>query len=154
MIALSLSAISDVSAASGSGKGGSGSGGGGGKSGSGGGGSWGNKIRVKCEVRGVGERSKISVNIAGFRGRYVASVTNIGKVTIKSKAKVAVSRQVEFDFDSDPEDISQGATAIPHNFIVNSSVLVVVRNAKTRVKVAVAHIRGLCTNRDEESEND
>jgi hypothetical protein len=172
-MALSLSAVRDVSAASGPGGGGSGGGGGnsgpgsGGSGGSGGGGNsgpggggkngggggskgggrWGNTVWASCEVSGAGERSKISAGIVGNKGKYFARVVNANRVKIDSKAKTAVSRrtEVEFEFDSDPSDISQGATAIPPNFIVNGYVHIYVRNAKTKVNVGA--VRVTCANR-------
>jgi hypothetical protein len=73
-------------------------------------------VEVKCERRS--NRSKISVdgnNLA--RGRYTARVTSGGN-SRTSPARQSVGDEVEFDFDSNRNDIAAGATAIPANFIV------------------------------------
>jgi hypothetical protein len=80
-------------------------------------------IEVKCETRG-NYRSKISVDGTGLTGTYYAIVYSAPPYTtaVRSKLpnKVAnSSHQVEFDFDSNPYDISQGATKISPTFIKN-----------------------------------
>lgn len=82
----------------------------------GGGGASGGPLRVSCERRS--NRSKISVdgnNLA--RGSYRARVTSGGN-SVTSAAKKTVGDEVEFDFDSNRNDIAAGATAIPASFIV------------------------------------
>lgn len=72
-------------------------------------------LRIRCEVRS--DRSKISVdanNIAS--GTYKASVTS-GGVEIFSGELDTIGDEVEFDFDSENDDIDEGATAIDANFI-------------------------------------
>lgn len=84
--------------------------------GGGGGGGGGGPIKVTCELRS--NRSKISVdgnNLA--RGSYRARVTSGGK-SVTSPARNSVGDEVEFDFDSNRNDIAAGATPIPANFIV------------------------------------
>ncbi len=78
-------------------------------------------VDVKCEVRNG--RSKVSVDGSGLSGTFQATVTS-GGVTVKSAPQAAdpVSREVEFDFDSNRADIAAGATAIPRTFIQNSRV--------------------------------
>ena len=76
-------------------------------------------LRVRCEVRG--NRSKISVdgkrikNFSGLVHAVVTSTNGLGEVS--ADFKPIVLRQVEFDFDSDDDDIMDGAKAIPADFI-------------------------------------
>jgi hypothetical protein len=75
-------------------------------------------LRLRCEVRPG--RSKISVdgnNLTPRNGTFSARVT-AGDVTFASRTETAVDDEVEFDFDSEPDDIQVGATAIPATFIV------------------------------------
>lgn len=73
--------------------------------------------RVRCEVR-TGRRSKISVdgNNLAVGGSYSARVRSGGN-TASSPMAAAIGDQAGFDFDSNPADIAQGATAIPRSFI-------------------------------------
>ena len=82
-------------------------------SGPGGGGD--NSITVSCEKRPG--RSKISVDGRNLpSGSYRARVTSGGN-TKTSVARRTVGDEVEFDFDSNANDIAAGATAIGANFI-------------------------------------
>ena len=104
-------------AASGSGSGGSDNSG----PGSGGGENGDDSLRVRCEVRGT-SRSKISVdgrNLAA--GSYRARVQS-GSNTAVSGLQPTIGDEVEFDFDSQPNDIAAGATAIARNFNRNGRV--------------------------------
>ena len=93
-------------------------------------------IRVRCERRTNPNRSKISVdgnNLAA--GTYTARVRAIGG-TVNAPPQQAVSGQVEFDFDSNPNDIANGATPIASTFIVSRTgpdVLGVILNAAGQV---------------------
>lgn len=78
-------------------------------------------LRVRCERRS--NRSKISLdgnNLSprngSFRGRVKASGG-----TVTSRSKRAVGDEVEFDFDSNPNDVAAGATQIPASFITARS---------------------------------
>ena len=74
-------------------------------------------IRLRCERRP--SRSRISVDASGLvpgNGRFRARVTAAGG-TVTSPLKRALGGQAEFDFDSNPNDIRAGATAIPATFI-------------------------------------
>ncbi len=73
--------------------------------------------RVRCEVR-TGRRSKISVdgNNLAAGGSYSAVVRS-GTNMASAPATAAVGDEAEFDFDSNPADIAQGATAISRTFI-------------------------------------
>ena len=71
--------------------------------------------RVRCERRS--NRSKISVdgnNLAA--GSYQARVTSGGN-TATAPGQSTVGDEVEFDFDSESDDIAAGATAISASFI-------------------------------------
>lgn len=94
-------------------------------------------VAVKCEVRNG--RSKASVDGSGVRGRYIAKLRS-GGVTVASKPKTAdpISREVEFDFDSNPNDIRAGATAIAPNFIKNAKVTGGIYGATTGALIAQA----------------
>jgi hypothetical protein len=74
-------------------------------------------IRLRCERRS--NRSRISVDASGLvpsTGRFRARVTAAGG-TATSPLRRAVGGQAEFDFDSNPNDIRAGATAIAASFI-------------------------------------
>lgn len=74
-------------------------------------------LRVRCERRS--NRSKISVdgnNLRPRNGRFRARVRAAGG-TVTSATKRAVGDEAEFDFDSNRNDIAQGAKRIPANFI-------------------------------------
>ena len=78
-------------------------------------------LRVRCERR-TG-RSKISVdgnNLAPRNGTFRARVKAAGG-TVTSRAKRAIGDEAEFDFDSNPNDIAQGATRISSMFIARRS---------------------------------
>lgn len=72
-------------------------------------------IRVTCEKRA--DRSKISVDGNGLAtGAYKAIVIS-GANSKTSAAKPTAGDQVGFDFNSQPNDIAAGATAISTTFI-------------------------------------
>ena len=84
-------------------------------SGPGSGGGSGSAISVSCEKRS--SRSRISVDGRNLpSGSYTARVTS-GANSKTSPARRTVGDEVEFDFDSNRNDIAAGATAIPANFI-------------------------------------
>jgi hypothetical protein len=90
-----------------------------GPGGGGGGGGGGGPITVKCEKRP--NRSKISVDGRNLpSGSYTARVTS-GSNSRTAPAQRTVGDEVEFDFDSNQNDIAAGATAIPANFILVSA---------------------------------
>ncbi len=72
-------------------------------------------ILVICERRE--NRSKVSVSAKNLSaGRYAAEIAS-GVNTAASPLKNTTGDEVEFDFDSDPGDIAEGATAISPGFI-------------------------------------
>ena len=76
--------------------------------------------RLRCEVRSG--RSKISLdgnNLSPRNGTFTARVEAAGGTATASAT--AVGDEVEFDFDSERDDVAQGATMIAPNFIVARS---------------------------------
>ena len=74
-------------------------------------------IRLRCERRS--NRSKISVdgsNLSPAGGAFRARVRAAGG-TATSGTRQAVGGEVEFDFDSDPGDVREGATRIAASFV-------------------------------------
>ena len=71
-------------------------------------------IRVQCERQASPARSKISVdgnNLVPQNGAFQARVTAAGG-SVTSPTRQAAGDEVEFDFDSNPNDVAEGATAI------------------------------------------
>lgn len=92
-------------------------------------------MRITCEVR-AGKRSKISVDGYGVSGRYYARAYSGGVWTRPSRVLMAnANHQVEFDFDSDPGDIREGATAIPYNFIKGAKIVGSIRKYGTNALI-------------------
>jgi hypothetical protein len=84
-------------------------------SGPGSGGGGGGAISVSCEKRS----SSYRVSVDGRNlpsGSYTARITS-GANSKTSPARRTVGDEVEFDFDSNRNDIAEGATAIPASFI-------------------------------------
>ena len=78
-------------------------------------GRWHGDRRDHCERRA--DRSKISVNGKGLAsGSYRARVTS-GANTATAGPRSTVGDEVEFDFDSAPDDVAAGATAIAGTFV-------------------------------------
>ena len=80
-------------------------------------------LRVKCEVRD--NRSKASVDGRNLGpGDYRAVISN-GSATVRAAGTMNVAGQAdeaEFDFDSNRNDIADGATEIPAGFITGGMV--------------------------------
>lgn len=75
--------------------------------------------RVRCDLR-QGRRSKISVdgrNLSPAGGTFSARARS-GANSVTAPAALAVGDEAEFDFDSNRNNIAQGATAIASDFIV------------------------------------
>jgi hypothetical protein len=76
-------------------------------------------LRVSCELR-AGRRSRVSVdgnNLAPRNATFRSRIAS-GANTAASGLVTAVGDEAEFDYDSNPADIAQGATAIARSFIV------------------------------------
>ena len=77
-------------------------------------------VKVTCEKRS--SRSRASVDGSSLvQGSYRA-VLRSGTRTARSTFEPAIGDEAQFDFDSNPNDIADGATAIPANFIVDGRV--------------------------------
>jgi hypothetical protein len=77
-------------------------------------------VRVQCEQRNG--RSKVSVDGNNLRpGTYQARILSAPN-SAAAPAKASVGDEVEFDFDSNPNDVASGATSIPAAFIQNRRV--------------------------------
>ena len=74
-------------------------------------------VKVTCEKRP--NRSKVSVDGSNLNGNLYRAVTKSGDHTRRSDLQQAVGDEAQFDFDSNPNDIADGATPISANFIVN-----------------------------------
>jgi hypothetical protein len=75
-------------------------------------------VRVRCEVRSDRSRGSVDGNNLA-RGNYYA-VFSSGANSAQSPVEASQGDEAEFDFDSNPRDIRQGATPIAKNFIVNN----------------------------------
>lgn len=91
-------------------------------------------LRLRCERRFDPARSKISVDGRNVlpNAIYTARVIS-GTNQATARPKAAVGDEVEFDFDSNPNDIRAGATRIAANFIRNGSVRAAIFNAAGNV---------------------
>lgn len=88
-------------------------------------------VKLGCEKRSA--RSKVSVDGNNLRaGTYFAVVTSGGN-TVQSGMASTVGDEVEFDLDSNPNDIAQGAVPIAANFIVDGRVAAQLRDAAGNV---------------------
>lgn len=78
------------------------------------------EVRVKCEQRldkdGVAERTKISVDAKDLAdGIYTVTVSSASMVSVGGL--VPFGDEIEVDFDSNPNDVAAGATAIEPDFV-------------------------------------
>lgn len=97
-------------------------------------------ILVKCEKRS--NRSKVSVDGNDLvPGNYSAKIIS-GDNTKQSAPKTSNGDEAEFDFDSDPANVAQGATRITRSFIQGGKVTGQLINAKG---FTVAQTTSTCT---------
>ena len=97
-------------------------------------------LRVQCERSTNPDRSKISVDandLAPQNGVFHARVTAAGG-SATSPVQQAGGDEVEFDFDSNSNDVAQGATAISSTFIAARSEADVVGELLTEAGQVVA----------------
>ncbi|MCX8049481.1 MAG: hypothetical protein N3A55_07455 [Methylohalobius sp.] len=97
----------------------------------------GTKILVICERRS--NRSKISVNGKNLIPGAYSAVVNSGTNTASAPLQSTSGDEVEFDFDSDPGDIAEGATAIAPDFI-QGTVSARLLNQRGEVVAAVSNV--------------
>ncbi len=85
-------------------------------------------LKISCEKRGT--RSKVSVDGNNLRpGAVHFAIVSSGGNQAQSGVAAVVGDEIEFDFDSNPADIAQGATPIAANFIVDGRVSAQLRDA-------------------------
>ncbi len=100
-------------------------------------------VRVTCEKRT--NRSRISVDGNNLVAGSYRAVARSGTASVASRFEAAVGDEAEFDFDSNPADIAEGATAIAPNFIVDGRVRGYILNAAgqrvTPVVEAICRVR-------------
>ncbi|MBN8508782.1 MAG: hypothetical protein J0L57_09250 [Burkholderiales bacterium] len=78
------------------------------------------ELRVTCEKRA--SRSKASVDGSDLAAGQYRAVLRSGTNVARSGWQAAVGDEAQFDFDSRPADIAEGATAIAPDFIVDGRV--------------------------------
>jgi hypothetical protein len=100
-------------------------------------------VEVRCEKRSG--RSKASVDGNNLRTGQYRAVLKSGTRTARSDYASTVGDEVQFDFDSAPNDIAEGATAIAAGFIVDGRVrayLVNTNNERvTPIVTAICRVR-------------
>jgi hypothetical protein len=100
-------------------------------------------VEVRCEKRSA--RSKASVDGSNLRRGQYRAVLKSGTKTKRSPFEQTIGDEVQFDFDSNANDIAEGATAIPADFIVNGRVRGYLVNTSgervTPVVTAICRIR-------------
>jgi hypothetical protein len=77
-------------------------------------------VDVRCEKRS--NRSKASVDGSNLASGQYRAVLKSGTRTARSPYDQTIGDEIEFDFASNPNDIAEGATAIPADFIVDGRV--------------------------------
>ena len=77
-------------------------------------------VRVTCEKRPF--RSRASVDGSQLRPGLYRAVLKSGTHVARSQFEQAVGDEAQFDFDSNQGDVSEGATPIGAQFIVNGKV--------------------------------
>ena len=88
-------------------------------------------LKISCEKRSA--RPKVSVDGNNLRaGTYFAIVTS-GANTVQSGMASTVGDELEFDFDSNSNDVVQGAAPIAANFIIDGRVAAQLRDAAGNV---------------------
>ena len=77
-------------------------------------------VQVTCEKRN--SRSRASVDGSNLAGGSYRAVLKSGTKTARSTPAAAIGDEAEFDFDSNPNDVAEGASPIPANFISDGRV--------------------------------
>ena len=81
-------------------------------------------VEVRCEKRIAPARSRVSVDVRNIApGTYVAVIAS-GANTAASAQQGTIGDEVQFDFDSNPNDIAAGANVISKTFIQGTQVVV------------------------------
>jgi hypothetical protein len=97
------------------------------------------ELRVRCETRGT-SRSKISMdaknlNVGNYRGQVIS-----GGNSSFSDLTASTGDEWSNDWDSNPADIAQGATAINALFIQNNKVSAVLFDNAGNPVISVANV--------------
>lgn len=99
-------------------------------------------VSTSCVYMASGvPRSIVVVKGKGMRGKFYARVYSLTEQTwVISEIKKSAGRRgfVTFVFDSDPEAIAKGATAITPNFNKNEEVAGTLRDAETNGRIGLA----------------
>jgi len=100
-------------------------------------------VDVRCEKRS--NRSKASVDGSNLASGQYRAVLKSGTRTARSPYDQTIGDEIEFDFASNPNDIAEGATAIPADFIVDGRVRGYLVNASnqrvTPIVTAICRVR-------------
>ena len=100
-------------------------------------------LRVTCEKRA--SRSKASVDGSDLAPGQYRAILRSGTSSARSGWQVAAGDEAQFDFDSRPADIAEGATAISPDFIVDGRVRGYLMDASgarvTPVVTAICRVR-------------
>jgi hypothetical protein len=82
-------------------------------------------VRVRCETRATPARARISIDGSGLIAgkKYYARAVSAGRRVDAPLAAAGANGQAGFDFDSNPNDIAAGATAIRSGFITDNQVV-------------------------------
>lgn len=100
-------------------------------------------LDVRCEKRS--SRSRASVDASNLADGSYRAVLRSGKSSVASGYAQADGDEAEFDFDSNPNDVAEGATRIGSGFIVDGRVSAWVVNASgqrvTPVVKAICRVR-------------
>ncbi|WP_022947384.1 hypothetical protein [Methylohalobius crimeensis] len=108
------------------------------------------KIFVSCERET--DRSEVSVNAKNLvPGNYSAMITS-GANTATSFSMPSDDDEVEFDFDSDPDDIMEGDNEIGPDFIQQGTVSAEIFDADSETVVSVDAVT--CEIDDDSSDDD
>ncbi|XSG85327.1 MAG: hypothetical protein ACPW60_01065 [Methylohalobius sp. ZOD2] len=108
------------------------------------------KIFVSCERET--DRSEVSINAKNLvPGTYSAMITS-GANTATSFSMPSDDDEVEFDFDSDPDDIMEGDNEIAPDFIQQGTVSAEIFDADSETVVSVDAV--MCEIDDDASDDD
>jgi hypothetical protein len=96
-------------------------------------------LKISCEKRTA--RSKVSVDANNLRvGTAHFAIVSSGGNQAQSGVAAVVGDEIEFDFDSNPVDVAQGAAPIAANFIVDGRVSAQLRDAGGNVVATASAI--------------
>jgi len=98
------------------------------------------ELEVTCEKRA--NRSRASVDGRDLRSGSYRAVLKSGDRTARSPFQQTIDDEVEFDFDSNQNDIAEGAAPIPANFIVDGRVRAFLVNSNGERVTPV--VRAIC----------